>query len=302
MAGHTNMAQTGFTPISNYYSATATNVPTAGNLVAGELAINTADGKLFYKDSSGVVQTIASKAGNINVSSFSGGSTGLTPNTATTGAVTLAGTLAVANGGTGSTTLTANNVLLGNGTSALQAVAPGTSGNLLTSNGTTWTSAAGAYALTSGTAVASTSGTSIVFTNIPSWVKRITVMLQGISTNGSSDPLVRLGTSGGIVTSGYLGTASGFSNSVATSNYTAGFGLYSSGSWGAPIIFHGIMTICLINGNSWVENGNFARSDGANGALSAGSIALAGALTQLSITTAGGTDAFDAGTINILYE
>jgi hypothetical protein len=55
------MAQTGFTPISIYYSATATNVPTAGNLVAGELAINTADGKLFYKDSSGVVQTIASK-------------------------------------------------------------------------------------------------------------------------------------------------------------------------------------------------------------------------------------------------
>lgn len=58
------MAQTGFTPISIYYSATATNVPTAGNLVAGELAINTADGKLFYKDSAGVVQTIASKDTN----------------------------------------------------------------------------------------------------------------------------------------------------------------------------------------------------------------------------------------------
>jgi hypothetical protein len=57
------MAQTNFTPISLYYSATAAAVPTAGNLVAGELAINTADGKLFYKDSAGVVQTIASKAG-----------------------------------------------------------------------------------------------------------------------------------------------------------------------------------------------------------------------------------------------
>jgi hypothetical protein len=55
------MAQTGYTPISIYYSSTATNVPTAGNLIAGELAINTADGKLFYKDSAGVVQTIASK-------------------------------------------------------------------------------------------------------------------------------------------------------------------------------------------------------------------------------------------------
>jgi hypothetical protein len=57
------MAQTGYTPISIYYSATASNVPSAGNLVAGELALNTADGKLFYKDSGGVVQTIASKAG-----------------------------------------------------------------------------------------------------------------------------------------------------------------------------------------------------------------------------------------------
>jgi len=76
------------------------------------------------------------------VNSFSAGSTGLTPSTASTGAVTLAGTLAVANGGTGAATLAANNVLLGNGTSALQVVAPGTSGNLLTSNGTTWSSTA----------------------------------------------------------------------------------------------------------------------------------------------------------------
>ena len=104
------MAQSGFTPISIYYSATTTNVPLAANLVAGELAINTFDGKLFYKDSSNVVQVIAWK------------------------------TTPVSAGGTGSTTLTANNVLLGNGTSALQAVAPGTAGNVLTSNGTTWAS------------------------------------------------------------------------------------------------------------------------------------------------------------------
>lgn len=57
-------------------------------------------------------------------------------------AANVSGTVAVANGGTGSTSLTANNVLLGNGTSAVQAVAPGTNGNVLTSNGTTWTSAA----------------------------------------------------------------------------------------------------------------------------------------------------------------
>ena len=81
------MAQTGYTPISIYYSATATNVPLAADLVAGELAINTADGKLFYKDSAGVVQQIAQS-----------------------------GTLPVSKGGTGASTLAANNVLLGNGT------------------------------------------------------------------------------------------------------------------------------------------------------------------------------------------
>ena len=57
------MSATNFTPISLYYSATAASVPTAGNLVAGELALNTADGKLFYKDSAGVVQVLATKGG-----------------------------------------------------------------------------------------------------------------------------------------------------------------------------------------------------------------------------------------------
>lgn len=119
------MAQTGYTPIQLYYSATTTNAPSAGNLAAGELAINTADGKLFYKDSSGSVQVIAWK------------------------------TTPVSAGGTGSTTLTANNVLLGNGTSALQAVAPSTSGNVLTSNGTTWVSQApAASGISTGKAIA----------------------------------------------------------------------------------------------------------------------------------------------------
>lgn len=56
------MAAPNFTPISLYYSTVTTNVPTAGNLVNGELAINITDGKLFYKDNAGVVQVIATKA------------------------------------------------------------------------------------------------------------------------------------------------------------------------------------------------------------------------------------------------
>ena len=60
------MAQTGYTPIQLYYSSTSTNTPLAGNLANGELAINIADGKLFYKDSGGTVQVIATKgAGTI---------------------------------------------------------------------------------------------------------------------------------------------------------------------------------------------------------------------------------------------
>jgi hypothetical protein len=106
------MAQTGYTPIQLYHSTTGTNTPSAGDLVDGELAINTADEKLYFKNAAGTVKLLA------------------------------ANVTAVANGGTGATSLTANNVLLGNGTSALQVVAPGTSGNVLTSNGTTWESAA----------------------------------------------------------------------------------------------------------------------------------------------------------------
>jgi hypothetical protein len=107
------MAQTGFTPISLYYSATASAVPLAANLTAGELALNTNDGKLYYKNSGGTVSLLASNAATTNVSSISFGSTGLTPATATTGAVTVAGTLAIANGGTNQTAFTTGQIHYG---------------------------------------------------------------------------------------------------------------------------------------------------------------------------------------------
>jgi len=142
------MAETGFTPIQLYRTATGSAVPSASDLADGELAINTNDGKLFFKNSSGAVTTIASTSGNTGTVSsvaFSGGSTGITVSGSpitSTGTITIAGTLVVANGGTGATSLAANNVVLGNGTSAVQVVAPSTSGNVLTSNGTTWQSTA----------------------------------------------------------------------------------------------------------------------------------------------------------------
>lgn len=165
------MAQTGFTPLSLYYSTTAAASPSSGNLINGELALNITDEKLYFKNAAGTVKVLASSAASAPVLSFTAGTTGFTPNTATAGAITLAGTLnttnggtgltsftsggavyatstsalatgtlPVASGGTGAITLTLNNVLLGNGTSALQVVAPGTTGNVLTSNGTTWSS------------------------------------------------------------------------------------------------------------------------------------------------------------------
>jgi len=112
------MSATNFTPIQLYRSTTALAVPLAANLAAGELAINITDGKLYYNDG-GTVKLLASNAATTNVTSISFGSTGLTPSTATSGAVTVAGTLVVGNGGTGLTTITAGRILYGAGTSAI---------------------------------------------------------------------------------------------------------------------------------------------------------------------------------------
>jgi hypothetical protein len=122
------MSATNFTPIQLYRSTTAAAIPLAANLASGELAINIPDGKLYYNDG-GVVKLLASNAATTNVTSITFGATGLTPSTATSGAVTVAGTLVVGNGGTGLATITAGRVLFGAGTSAL-----GNSANLFWDN------------------------------------------------------------------------------------------------------------------------------------------------------------------------
>ena len=142
------MAASGYTPIQLYYSTTASAVPSAGNLANGELALNTNDGKLYYKDSGGAVQLLASSSSTTNVTSISFGSTGLTPSTSTSGVVTVSGTLAISNGGTGQTNATAafnalspitttGDLILGNGTNSATRLAIGANGYILTSNGTT---------------------------------------------------------------------------------------------------------------------------------------------------------------------
>ena len=158
--------------------------------------------------------------------------------------------------------------------------------------------------INSATAVASTSGTSIDFTGIPSWVKRITVMFSGVSTNGTSDPLIQLGDSGGFEITGYLGAAS-TSSGTGTTNalYTTGFGL-TGVSVASAHITNGSVTISALDPatNLWVCSGVLALSSSAAVHQIGGSKTLSGTLTQVRITTAGGVNTFDAGTINILYE
>jgi len=123
------MAATNYTPIQLYYSTTASAVPVNSNLVSGELAINIQDEKLYFKNAAGTVKLLASNATSAPVLSFSAGSTGFTPSTATTGAITLAGTLATTNGGTGLTSFTSGGAVYATSTSALTTgVLPNTAG------------------------------------------------------------------------------------------------------------------------------------------------------------------------------
>jgi hypothetical protein len=154
--------------------------------------------------------------------------------------------------------------------------------------------------ITSGTAVASTSGTSIDFTSIPSWVKRITVMLSGVSVSGTSNILFQVG-SGSIISTGYNSESSRTSTAATVVLSTAGIILFSGG---ATEVFHGLVTFCLLDSNKWVASYACGQiTPTGNGVFGGGSTpALGGALDRVRITTVNGTDTFDAGTINILYE
>jgi hypothetical protein len=178
-----------------------------------------------------------------------------------------------------------------------------TSGDLaLQSNGTTQltVSSTGAYGqIKSGTAVASTSGTSIDFTSIPSWVKRITVMLSGVSTSGTSNLQIQIG-SGSVTTSGYSSYAQIFNSATLTNTgtVTSGYVIWTSAATDSKT---GAYSLVLLTGNTWICTGNVSQSSSQSSQTS-GSLALGGALDRVRITTVGGTDTFDAGTINILYE
>jgi hypothetical protein len=156
-------------------------------------------------------------------------------------------------------------------------------------------------AVTSGTAVASTSGTNIDFTSIPSWVKRITVMFDGVSISGTSNVQVQLGTSGGVQATGYIGTYGYIGGTTGVFNLTTGFGSYNDA---AADLRSGSLTITLLNSATglWACSGLLGWTNRAFVLPTTGSKTLSGTLDRIRITTGNGTDTFDAGSINILYE
>ena len=259
----------------------------------------------------------------------------------------LANPITVGNGGTGLNTLTANSLMVGNGNSAVQFLAPGTTGNIVYSNGTGWTStafipqpgAAGnvvysngtawisqsgfalpsqtglsgtvlktngsttswATALNLGTAVASTSGSAILFTGIPSWAKRVTVMFNGVGLGTLSDFLIQIG-SGSVTSSGYtsnsLQGSTSVNNTISGSSSTAGFHTRNN----STNTFSGIITINNVSGFIYSSTHILNSSSSNSAVFGSGNVTLSGAVDRVNITTTGGTAAFNAGSINIMWE
>jgi hypothetical protein len=125
------------------------------------------------------------------------------------------------------------------------------------------------------------------------------VMLSGVSTNGVSPLLLQLGDSGGIESSGYIATAEYVEDNAAGAAFTAGFGITNASV--AATSYHGAATISLAGNNSFIMTG--VLNDASTGLLlSAGSKTLSDTLDRVRLTTVNGTDTFDAGSINIMYE
>jgi hypothetical protein len=177
----------------------------------------------------------------------------------------------------------------------------------LASGGTGGTTSATAAAILAPiqlqTAVATTSGTSIDFTSIPSGVKRISVLLNGVSSSGTSIVQVQLGTSSTAVTTGYLAMMANIQSASNTTRgviSTTGFPLDHAGV--AASLRHGKITFDNVSGNIWVGSGNVYMSGSSWMNNQAGKIDVGGVLDMVRLTTVNGSDTFDAGSVNISWE
>jgi hypothetical protein len=152
--------------------------------------------------------------------------------------------------------------------------------------------------LTLATAQATTSGTSIDFTGIPSWAKRITLILSGVSTNGTSNLQVQIG-AGSVTTSGYNSSA-WTATTVVSGNVTSGFLITAQNA--AASVYHGSIAVLTLGSNLWAENHTIGGQPNNYQSVGGGSIALGGTLDRVRLTTVNGADTFDGGSVNIMYE
>lgn len=168
---------------------------------------------------------------------------------------------------------------------------------------TTYDLANGKATLTLDTAKNSTSGTFVDFTGLPTGIKRITVMFNGVSTSGTSPVLIQLGTSSGVVATGYTASGIGFAGTGSSSAASStGFQIENGASVSvASSTRSGATRLHNVSGNVWVAEGTYGNGS-AIASIHGGAISLAATLDQVRITTVNGTDTFDAGSINILYE
>lgn len=150
-----------------------------------------------------------------------------------------------------------------------------------------------------GTLVNTTSGVAIDFIGIPASAKRLTVMFNGVSTNGTVDMLIQLGTSSGIETTGYIGQGSTTGNNPITS--AAGFPVYVSS---AAHTFYGAVVFNLFqpSTNTWVGAGMLGQSSNGSTHTTEGVKPLVATLDRIRITTLTAVSTFDAGSINILWD
>lgn len=186
-------------------------------------------------------------------------------------------------------------VISGDTSGTVTVAAPAVAGsNTLTLQAGTGTNSMNTLA----TSVASTSGTSIDFTGIPSWAKRVTIMLNGVSGSGTSIPIIQIG-SGSVETSGYIAAAA--RSGGAGTGQTIGFPLDNSSA--AVDTRSGVYFLVLQTGSTWLVTGTGGlTSNSTLMTLVFGAKTITGTLDRVRLTTVNGTDTFDAGTVNILYE
>jgi hypothetical protein len=159
----------------------------------------------------------------------------------------------------------------------------------------------GVGTLTSGTAQSLTTA-AVNFTSIPSWAKRITIMCTGLSTNGTSPPLIQLGTGATptYATTGYIGTTDMWQSVVSVTSISSGINLFGT-AVAAASTYQGCITLTLMSGNTWFATFVGSQTDSARLALTTASISLSGTLTAIRFYI-NGTQVFDAGSANIMYE